>query len=97
MHKTRGHVVLLEPTSTLGRIYAAGENNGIEKESQGPLLFCSEMTMDSPFGIAVVRPLKGGGYAQMLIPYHCVVGIWDVTEKSQMPFGFVAPASVIAS
>lgn len=91
------YLVLLEPSSTTGKIYSSN-NDGTTAATDGgvrcPILSCTEINFDSP-GYIFVR--RGGSQARtqqsLYLPYHSVVHILQHAEDEPNPLGFAPPAS----
>ena len=84
-------LVILEPSSATGRIYAEN-NDGLTSggEIKYPVLACTAINFDNPHYIFVNR---GGNQSKshqsLYLPYHSVAHIVQYDEQEQLPPGFV--------
>ena len=82
------YLVILDQNSTIGTIYAKGNNDGIINDGH-PALVCTEIKTDNPHYIFVTRELNPPASHQSLyLPYHSVVLIVQFEESDAPPFGF---------
>jgi len=86
-------LVLLDPRSAIGQMYAAEDSNndGITVNAGCPVLRCTDIHMDGPLLFAVRKPSKGPSRQELYIPYSAVVGIFQADRHDDEPekrFGF---------
>lgn len=85
------YLVTLDALSTIGKIYANGDNDGFvnDGDTRHPLIECNQIVTDSPYYIQATRiACKANGSNQILyLPHGSVVSVHCFDPDSDRPFG----------
>ena len=86
------YLVLLDCNSSIGSIYANGNNDGIVNDGDinHPVLACTEIETNNPYYIFAIRSgdQEGGLRQSVFLPHSSVVAIYRYAEDEPHPLGF---------
>ncbi|HSN01321.1 MAG TPA: hypothetical protein VLS52_09975 [Rudaea sp.] len=92
MKKVIGHLVVLDPRSLTGLLFAGDNNDGTVTcgDLICPTLRCESVSMTEPHGISVVRvgTEENPKRTSLFLPLGTVALIVDFFDKHQLPVGF---------
>jgi hypothetical protein len=87
-------IIMLDPNTPFGAIYASGSHDGVVKTAKGllPFLDAEQAEMSHHYFLFARRPMEAGHFQSLRIPYHAIAGIVEYAQDEPRPFGFIPTA-----